>query len=49
MGVFQQAPKDKSGEGYKKYIEALRRMTPERRLLRAFEFLDFTRQLLKWD
>ena len=29
------------------YVEALRNMSPERRLLKAFELTDMTRELLK--
>ena len=35
----------KNQPNHEKYIEILRRMTPEQRLLKAFELTDFTRDL----
>ena len=35
----------KDRPNHKLYIQVLRRMTPEQRLLKAFELSDFTRQL----
>jgi hypothetical protein len=32
---------------HQRYLEILRRMTPERRLLKSFELTEFLRQLLK--
>ncbi len=35
----------KERTNHKKYLEVLRKMSPEARLLKAFELSDFTRQL----
>ena len=35
----------KERPNHKKYIEALRRMSPEQRLLKAFELSEFSKQL----
>ncbi|MHB8143161.1 MAG: hypothetical protein ACYDG7_03610 [Thermoleophilia bacterium] len=37
----------KSRPNHKLYIEALRRMTPEQRPLKAFELTDFSRELFR--
>ncbi|MCH8872781.1 hypothetical protein IH824_08430 [candidate division KSB1 bacterium] len=36
----------KKQPNHKKYIQILRRMTPEERLLKAFELSEFSKQLL---
>jgi len=38
--------KDK-GAAYKVYLEVLRKMTPEQKLMRVFELNDFVRELFK--
>jgi len=35
----------KNDPSHKKYIEVLRQMTPEQRLMKAFELSEFTKQL----
>ena len=35
----------KKGQDHKVYIQVLRRMSPEKRLLKAFELSEFTNQL----
>jgi len=37
----------KKQPNHKKYIQVLRNMTPEQKLLRAFELSDFTKELFK--
>lgn len=37
----------KKHPNHKKYIEVLRQMSPEERLLKAFELSEFTRQLFR--
>ena len=40
-------PADMSPETYRKYIEALRRLTPEQRLIKAFELTEMVKGLFR--
>ncbi len=45
MAIKKQSPAGKDRPNHKLYLEILRKMTPEERLMKAFELSEFSKQL----